>query len=182
MSKQENVGEQLKNLDAPAVPVKTPEALLTPESQAATNAMISAAIRGVFEQLGPMLEKMALTPEKLAESERLRRAPDPAVIARELRERKLMAADLEDAERQKAANQSACPHAYPTGQAAWHVVRNYPDRNPRYTCPLCSCWVTPREWRIGAPDAENPRGRAYIAPEHPLYREASKILASKGGN
>jgi hypothetical protein len=188
MKNEAPVNEQLTGLEAPApvqaasVPEapKVPTSMLNPEAQAYTNALVSEAIKGVFAQLGPMLQSIALTPEKLAEAERLRRAPDPAAVARELRERKMTQQDLEENERQKQANQSACPHVYPTGQATWHVVRNYPDRQPRFSCPLCSIWVTPREWRIGAPDQNNPRGVPYIVPEHPLYRKASEILATKG--
>lgn len=182
MSK-EIVAENLKGLNSPApVSVAVPatvDALRTPEAQASVNAVVAEAVKSIFAQLGPMLESMALTPGKIAEAEKLRRARAPEEIARELRERQLMQQDLADAEAQKREQQNACPHCYPTGQAAWHIVRNFPDRQPRFSCPLCSLWVTPRQWMIGAPDAENPRGRAYIAEEHPLYREASRVLASR---
>jgi hypothetical protein len=182
MSK-ESVTENLKALNSPAPAVVvggTGDGLRTPEAQAATNAIVAEAVKSVFAQLGPLLESMALTPSKIAEAEKMRRAKSPEEIARDLRERQLMQADLAEAEATKKASQNACPHAYPTGQQSYHVVRNFPDRQPRFSCPLCSIWITPREWRIGAPDADNPRGRAFIAEEHPLYKEASRILASKG--
>jgi len=188
MSK-ESVAENLKALNSPAPaaafggsgePGQLPDAMRTPEAQATINATIAEAVRSVFASLAPMFASMALTPEKIAEAEKIRRAPDPATVARELRERKLMQQDLAEAEQQKREQQNACPHQYPTGQLTWHVIRNFPDRQARFSCPLCALWVTPREWRIAAPDAENPRGRAFIAEEHPLYREASRVLASKG--
>jgi hypothetical protein len=191
MSKQhEALGTELKALESPAasqaVPetespkVPTPTSALTPDMQAYTSAMITEAVKAVFASMAPMLSSIALTPEKLAEAERLRRAPDPAAIARALREHRLAAADLEEAERTKKANQNACPHQYPSGAATWHVIRNFPDRQARFSCPLCGIWIHPRQWVIGAPDAENPRGKAFIQNEHPLYREASKVLATKG--
>jgi hypothetical protein len=188
MSKQESVAENLKHFNSPVpaaaaasgVSGELPESLRTPEGQAVINATVAEAVKSIFASLAPMLQSMALTPEKIAEAEKMRRAKPPEEIARELRERRLMQQDLAEAEEQKKALQSSCPHSYPTGQLAWHVVRNFPDRQPRFSCPLCSLWCTPREWRIGTPDAENPRGRAFIAEEHPLYRDASRILASKG--
>jgi len=61
-----------------------------------------------------------------------------------------------------------------------NVVRNYPDRQPRFTCALCSVWINPREWQIGPPDAENPRGKPFIAEAHPQFKMASEVLATKG--
>src|SRR5712675_1171622 len=67
--------------------IPTPASLLTPEAQAFLSASISEAVKGVFASMAPLLSSIALTPEKLAEAEALRRAPDPAKIRRELRER-----------------------------------------------------------------------------------------------
>ncbi len=183
MSK-ETVAENLKSLNSPAPAavgtVAGTDALRTPEAQAQANALVTEAVKAVFAQLAPMLQSMALTPEKIAEAEKMRRAPDPATVARELRERKMMQQDLAEAEALKRETQSNCPHAYPSGQSAFHVIHNYPDRQPRFSCPICSVFVTPKEWRIAAPDADNPRGRAFIAEAHPLYAEAFKSVAAKG--
>jgi hypothetical protein len=160
--------------------IPTPAVLLTPEAQAYTNQLISEAVKGVFAQLGPILQSIALTPEKLAEAEALRRAPDPALVARELRERKLMQQEQEENRANLLRNQAACPHKYPTGQWAVNPVRNYPDRQERFICCLCQSFFQPKRWEIGAPDAENPRGRAYIADEHPQYRMVREVLAQKG--
>ena len=159
---------------------ETPKELLTPAAQAYTNNLINEAIKGVFAQLGPILESIALTPEKLAQAEALRRAPDPASVARELRERKLTQQEAEENRQNLLRNQAACPHRYPTGQLSINVVRNYPDRQPRFTCALCSVWINPREWQIGPPDAENPRGKPFIAEAHPQFKMASEVLATKG--
>jgi hypothetical protein len=179
----------LKGLAQPASPepevvsskkITTPDALLTPEAQAYTNTLVNAAIKGIFAQLGPVLESIALTPEKLAQAEELRRKPDAAVIARELRERKLMHVEQEENRARLLQTQAACPHRYPTGQLAIGIIRNYPDRQARGTCMLCQTFFTPKEWRIGAPDAENPRGKAFIADAHPQYDLVRQVLAAKG--
>jgi hypothetical protein len=160
--------------------IPTPAVLLTPEAQAYTNNLISEAVKGVFAQLGPLLQSIALTPEKLAQAEALRRAPDPAAVARELRERKLMQQEQKENEDNLRRNQANCPHKYPTGAWAVNVVRNYPDRQERFVCSLCQSFFQPKRWEIGAPDADNPRGRAYIADEHPQYHLVREVLASKG--
>ena len=175
------LAEAAKVASADVTPaVRVPEAMLTPESQAATNALITSAVRAVFESLAPMLASMALTPEKMAEAEKLRRAPDPVAVARSIREKQLMMADLRAAEEQKIASQSACSHQHANGSWAWHTTHNFVDRQPRFSCPHCALWCHPREWRIGAPTETEPRGHAYIQPEHPLYAQAFKAMANKG--
>jgi hypothetical protein len=160
--------------------ISTPTELLTPEAQAFTSRMISEAVRGLFEQMAPILSSIALTPEKLAAAEALRRAPDPIKIARELRERKLMAEEAEENRQNLLRNQANCPHKYSTGQWAIGIVRNYPDRQERFVCMLCNRFFQPKRWEIGAPDANNPRGKAYIAPEDPQYRLVREVLAANG--
>jgi len=159
---------------------ETPKELLTPEAQAYTNNLINEAIKGVFAQLGPVLQSIALTPEKLAQAEALRRAPDPASVARELRERKLMQQEQQENEANLRRNQANCPHKYPTGQWAVNPVRNYPDRQERFICCLCQSFFQPKRWEIAAPDADNPRGRAFIAEAHPQYTQVREVLAQKG--
>lgn len=158
--------------------VVTPDVMLNPESQAYTSHLISEAVKEIFLQLGPLLESVALTPEKLAKAEELRRAPDPKLVARELRERKLM--QQEDAENRAnlLRTQTNCPHHYPTGQWSISAIHNYPDRMPRFCCHLCMSLFAPKRWEIGAPDAENPRGKPYIADEHPLYKQIANGFAA----
>ncbi len=160
--------------------IPTPAVLLTPEAQAYTNTLISEAIRGVFAQLAPVLQSIALTPEKLAEAEAMRRAPDPKLVARELREKQLMMAEQEENRKNLLRNQAACPHKYPTGQWAVNVVRNYPDRQERFICSLCQSFFEPKRWVIDAPDAENPRGKPRIAEMHSQYMQVREILTIKG--
>ena len=162
---------------------EVPKEMLTPDSQAYTNKLISEAIKGVFAQLGPVFESIALTPEKIAQAEKIRRAPTDeqiAALAREQRERKLTQQEAEENRKNLLHNQANCPHKYPTGQWAVGVIRNYPDRQPRFICMLCSCLFHPAHWEIGPPDAENPRGKAYIAEAHPQYKLVREVLLSKG--
>ncbi len=76
--------------------LKTPAELMTPEAQAYTNQLVTNAVKEIFAQMAPLLQSIALTPEKLAEAEKLRRAPTEDELAkklREAREKKLMIAE-----------------------------------------------------------------------------------------
>lgn len=160
--------------------IPVPPAMLTPEMQAYTSQMISEAVRGVFESMGPLLQSIALTPQKLKEAEDLRRAPDAAKVARELRERKLMHEEEKENRANLARFQAACPHKYPSGGSAINLIHNYPDRQARGICVLCALFLQPRRWEILAPDADNPRGRAVIVDAHPQYDLVRQVQAVKG--
>jgi hypothetical protein len=170
----------LSGLSEPAKKPEVPAAFQTPEGQSYVNASIGAAVREIFREVAPLLQSIALTPEKLAAAEELRRAPtdeQKAAKAREKREKEMTRIDAEENRKNTARLQARCPHAYPLGGSSINLVRNMPDNQPRGICALCQAWITPREWRIAAPDAENPRGRPYIADAHPLYHKVLEILA-----
>ena len=154
---------------------KVPDILVNPESQAYITASINEAVKSVFASLAPVLketmEATALTPQKMLEMENLRRAPDPDKLKRELRERALLYEDEKERLATIARSQAACRHKYPTGTYSTSTISNYPDRQMRILCHLCLKVYHPAQWVIGAPDQENPRGRAYIEPETPGYRE-----------
>lgn len=155
----------------PEVPAST----LTPEMQATINASISQAVAEVFKNMGPMLERISLTPEKLAEAEKLRRAPDPALVAREARERALMREDLEKARRDTEIMQKNCTHKDNNMRWSISLVHNYPDRQSRGICTHCFKYFQPTHWEIGPPDVENPRGKAFLVKEDPMYHIIREI-------
>ncbi len=168
----------------PAQKFKTPAELLTPEAQAYTNQLVTNAVKEIFAQMAPLLQSIALTPEKLAAAEAMRRAPTEDELAkklREKREKKLMLAEAEENRQNLLRSQAACSHRDENERWAVQVVHNFPDRQPRFLCPHCQSFFEPRRWVVGAPDAENPRGRAYIADEHPQYQMLMQGLAAKVG-
>ncbi len=140
---------------------------LTPEQLAAVNAMVGAAVREVFAALAPVLKDMALTPEKLREANRP--YEDPAKIQRELRESLKSKEDEAELARMTAARRANCPHVDKNGRSSINLIHNYPDHQPRGICVTCHDLIHPREWRIGAPDEKNPRGKAYIVEAHKNY-------------
>lgn len=160
--------------------IQTPNSVLTPEAQAFMNQSISAAVREVFLQMAPMMQSIALTPEKLAEAERIRREPDPNVKAREIRERLLMKEDLDAAREQKERMQANCTHKDPNMRWAVSLIHNYPDRQTRGVCVHCHSLFEPTHWEIGAPDATHPRGNPVLVKAHAQYHIVREVEASIG--
>lgn len=157
--------------------LNVPTELVNPAAQGAINALITNAVREVFLAMAPTLQSIALTPEKLAEAEKLRRAPDPAVVAREARERALMRQDLAEAEQRKLQIQANCTHKDANQKWSISLVHNYPDRQTRGICTHCFKWFEPMHWEIGAPDDKNPRGKAILVKESPDYHVVREIEA-----
>ena len=187
MSKENDLN--LKDLveKANSEPLKVPSALLTPEAQAFMTASMSAAVKeavkGIFEQMGPVFANMALTPEKMAQAEAIRRAPTEeqlAFKARMAREKAQWKLEIDENTANKQRMQDNCPHAYVTGGSAWNPIRNYPDRQERFICALCHAFAEPRRWVVDAPNEKNPRGYAHVVDATPNYLEARKILLVKG--
>jgi hypothetical protein len=160
--------------------LKPPVTALNPETIGFINASISAAVTSAMASMGPVLEKIALTPEKLAEAEALRRAPDPAQAEREAREKKLQHLEMAENRDRLQKVRENCPHTYNSGQASINVVSNFPDRQMRGICVVCGEWFNPREWRIGPPTKDEPRGVAYIADAHPQYGRVLQRAAQLG--
>ena len=176
MSKNEAV--DLKSLDAPVEkhPGVPPE-LLNPASQAYMNSLIGAAIREAMAGMAPILQSIALTPEKIEAMEAARRAPtsdQAAAAARSKREKALMKEELEQNRKNLNASQENCLHRYVSGALSVSAIRNYPDRQSRFVCHRCMAVFYPREWRINAPTAEFPRGVEQIVDAHPLYISIAK--------
>lgn len=145
----------------------------TNDVQALVAAAVKEAVSGVFSQLGPLLQSLAITPEKLREANKPYK--DPAIIARELREMLIWKEDEAEARRLIAERQNACQHKDDNNRSSINLIRNYPDRQPRGICVHCHAYIHPREWRIGAPDAKHPRGVPFLVEPHKDYAVVMQI-------
>jgi hypothetical protein len=177
MSKTETV--DLKALNAPAAEKKmpVPPAALTPEMQSYLNASMSAAIKEALVGMAPILQSIALTPEKIELMESARRAPtadQAAAASRAKREKALMKEELEQNRKNLNASQENCLHRYVSGALSVSAIRNYPDRRSRFVCHRCMAIFQPRHWEILAPTAEFPRGVEKIVDADPLYVQIAK--------
>jgi hypothetical protein len=153
---------------------------LSPEQQAFINVSISAAVREAISAMGPILQSVAMTPEKMLEMERLRRAPSEDEVKakqREARERALMKEDIEEARRNTERMQKQCPgpHKDKNGRYSISLIHNYPDRQARGVCTHCHLMIEPTHWEIGPPDEKNPRGKAHLVKAHELYHIVAEI-------
>lgn len=134
----------------------------------ATAKAVQEAVTAVFTSLGPVLKDMAITPEKLREANRP--YEDPAKAAREARESLKSKQDEAEIARITAERRAMCPHLDKNGRSSINLCHNQPDHQPRGVCVICGDWIFPREWRIGAPDEKNPRGKAYLVEPHKDYK------------
>ena len=162
-----------------------------PEEAARLTAMVSAAVqeavKGVFAQLGPTLQSMALTPEKLGkamrESQRL--DVDEAKIARELRESQKSREDEAANIRLTEERRAHCPHQDANMRSAICISRNFPDNQPRGICVICHDWIFPREWRIASTveqaeklsTIEKAKGKAYLVAAHKNYDTVLSLVS-----
>ena len=150
------------------------------DQQAQINSSISAAVKEAIAAMAPLFQSIAMTPEKMLEMERLRRAPSEDEVKekqREARERALMKEDIEEARRNTERMQKQCPgpHKDKNGRYSISLIHNYPDRQARGVCTHCHSLIEPTHWEIGAPDEKNPRGKAHLVKAHPLYYIVAEI-------
>ena len=142
-----------------------------------SSALVKETVAAIFASLGPALQGMALTPEKIQAL--TKPYVDPLTEARKKREMKLWKQDEEERLKNERAVKDACRHIDKRGQTSIRLIRNYPDRQPRGICVLCHDLITPKEWRIGAPDEKNPRGVAYLAAPHKDYAAVMHLVATE---
>jgi hypothetical protein len=162
---------------------------LSPEALGAVNMATAAAVKeavaGVFAALGPMLKEIsaanAMSPEKLgavlreAGKDPKKEARDAAAIEREIREMLIWKEDEEQNRKLIQDRQDNCPHIDENGHSSVQLVHNFPDQHPRGICAHCQCLIHPKEWRIGAPTKEFPRGKPCLVNPHKNYMTVMQL-------
>jgi hypothetical protein len=126
-------------------------------------------VKDIFASLAPILQNIALTPDKLREA--LKPYVDPAALAREMREREMNRKQFLENLRITKQIQENCPHKDKNERWAINLQHNMPNRMAIGICPLCFVCIEPAHWMIPGPgyDGGNGIGEPYIVPEHPLY-------------
>jgi hypothetical protein len=154
-------------------------AATSPEQLALMNTMVAAAVqeamKGAMQMMAPIIQEMALTPEKLA----LLKTPyvDPKVLARELRETQNSKEQELALQKQTAWRKAHCPHKDKNGNDSICPVHNQLDHQPRGICMLCHDWIHPREWVIDAPDPATGKTTAHIREAHKDYARVLNIIS-----
>jgi hypothetical protein len=134
--------------------------MATPE-QTVPMSQVQSIIKDLFAQIAPILQDVALTPDKLREA--LKPYVDPAALAREMRERENNRKQFLENRKITLEIQERCPHKDKNERWAINLQHNFPDHMARGICPLCFILIEPAHWEIKA------TGEAYIVPEHKLY-------------
>jgi hypothetical protein len=140
---------------------------VTPEDP--NRAMIRDVVKELFKEMGPILQSIALTPEKLREAQKP--YEDPLQIARELHEQENWRQQERDKEKNKADLQAHCTHKDKNGKWNVSLQHNWHDMQPRGICKICGLFIHPAYWDF-RPEADAKgvvKDKAYIVPEHKLY-------------
>jgi hypothetical protein len=129
----------------------------------------AAIVNAVLQSLGPILDRVALTPETINEIKK----PyiDPLETARKKRERQEMAAEIAKGLEDRKRAQDYCPHKH-DGKTAISLVNNHPDGRIRGMCNMCIKPIQPAHWEIAAD------GTPFVVPEDKEYREVLELDSS----
>jgi len=151
----------------------------------ATSAAVKEAVTAMMAGMAPLIKQItdasAFSPEKLGAAmreankdpeEEARKAKE---IERKLREMTLWKEDEAENRRLLAERQDNCLHQDDNGRSSIQLVHNFPDHHARGLCVKCQALIYPREWRIGAPTPENPRGVPFLFGPHKNYQTVVQL-------
>jgi hypothetical protein len=134
-----------------------------------TKELMRDLVRDIFKEFAPVLQSIALTPDKLREAQKP--YEDPLKLARELHEQQQWRKQELEKSELKKARQTACPHKDKQQKWSVQLQHNFHDRLPRGICSLCELFIHPAYWDYRP--ITNPDGtvtdKAFIIKEHPLY-------------
>lgn len=133
------------------------------------NIDVRALVKELFAEFMPVMQNMALTPDKLREAQKP--YVDPMELARKNHERK----EFQESERQRdadiRASQERCSHLDENGKYAIRVQRNFHDGMSRGICLHCMLMIEPAhwDWRPKTLPDGSLRHEAFVVQPHPLY-------------
>ncbi len=140
------------------------------ESEGTNAELIRTIVHELFKEMAPILQSVALTPEKLREANRP--YEDPLVLARELHEQQQWRKQEEEKEANKRALQASCTHKDRNQKWNISLQHNYHDYLPRGICKICGLFIHPAYWDyrpVTDPVTHSVKDTAFIVKEHPLY-------------
>lgn len=141
-----------------------------------TKEMIRETVKQLFAEMAPILQSIALTPEKLREAQK----PyiDPDVLARENHEQEEWRKQEQEQRANTEARQAACSHKDKNQRWSIALQHNFHDNMPRGVCARCRIHIYPAHWDyrpITDPTTGKITNQSFIVQEHPLYRIVREI-------
>lgn len=146
---------------------------LSPEALALMNAAVQAAVIEAVRGLGPILQSVALTPEKIQAMKEPYK--DPKLIAREKREMQQAREQEKELREMDERRRASCLHQDKLGNDSISLVHNQLDHSVAGVCMQCHDWIHGRRWVIDAPDPETGKTQAHVQPAHKDYPRVLKI-------
>jgi len=130
-------------------------------------------VGAMFKQFAPILESLALTPEKLREANKP--YVDPAVTARMFREQQNWRQQEEENRKTRELIQSQCTHKDKNGRWAISLQHNFHDLLPRGICTHCLVNIWPAHIEFKPVDGKS---TAVLIKAHALYEVVQQLEAS----
>jgi hypothetical protein len=126
-------------------------------------------IKEIFAEFAPIMQSMALTPDKLREAQKP--YVDPMDIAKHNHARKQFQEDERQRDADKAERQARCSHLDENGKYAIRLQRNFHDGMARGICLHCMLCIEPQhwDWRPVTKADGSIENEAFIEKAHPLY-------------
>lgn len=140
--------------------------------------MIREMVQEIFKEMGPVLQSIALTPEKLREAQKP--YEDPLKLARELHEQQAWRKQEQDKVANTKATQDNCPHKDRNGKWNISLQHNFHDHMVRGICNICGIFIHPAYWDY-RPVTDATTGvvkdTAFVVQEHKLYHIVRQLEA-----
>lgn len=143
-----------------------------------TREIIRDVVREMFKEFAPVLQSIALTPEKLREAQRP--YEDPLKLARELHEQEQWRQQEIEKEANKKALQAGCPHKDQNQKWNISLQHNFHDHMPRGVCNMCGIYIYPAHWDyrpVTQDGGLTVKDVGFVVPEHPLYHIVRQLEA-----
>lgn len=131
--------------------------------------------KAIFEQFAPLMQSMALTPDKLREANKP--WEDPAALARKNHEQENWRRQETDKTAAFKQRQTQCTHKDRNGLYAISLQHNFHDNMPRGICLKCELYIHPTYWDYRPVTAKDGTitEKALVVPAHPLYHIVQEI-------
>lgn len=159
------------------MPTDTPKTFTADEVKELIKQTTEQTTKTIFAEFGPILQSIALTPEKLREANKPYIAPEE--LARKNHERKEFAKAEEQRNEGIRRSRLSCKHKDDNGKYVIGISHNFHDGLPRGVCPRCGITIEPAhwDWRPKLKKDGEIVNEAFVTPPDPLYYVVQNLEA-----